>query len=208
MIRFYIFLICLSITASCTQPHESNENSINNENWTLLLDSDLSNWDTYLSYRFQPQYNGTKPKEAPIGLNQPEGKQVFSTRKENNDIILKISGEIYGAIITKTEFQNYHLKLKVKWGDQKWSPRKKLLKDSGILYHSVGPHGAEYWRSWMQGQELQIMEGHIGDYWSQATSAMDVRAFTPEYIMNPIGSTSQPFLSVGHKQDIKRISHS
>ncbi len=45
-------------------------------------------------------------------------------------------------VFTKEEYSNYHLSLKVKRGDKKWDPRKKLLKDSGILYHSIGPLGA------------------------------------------------------------------
>ncbi len=200
-----IFLISLSCVA-CQAPSSSQQQVTNNaEQWDLLLDPELTRWDNYLSYRFEPGYDGSKPNADPIGLNQPKGDDVFSTFEENGETILRISGEVYGAITTQAEYRNYHLKLKVKWGDIKWNPRKELLKDSGILYHSVGPHGAEYWRSWMQGQELQIMEGHMGDYWSQATSAMDVRAYTPEYIMNPVGSTDQPFLSVGHKEDIKGL---
>jgi hypothetical protein len=46
---------------------------------------------------------------------------------------LKISGEVYGCVFTKKEYANYHFRLKVKWGDKKWHPRKKLLKDSGVL---------------------------------------------------------------------------
>jgi hypothetical protein len=110
---------------------------------------------------------------------------------------LKISGEVYGCVFTKKEYANYHFRLKVKWGDKKWHPRKKLLKDSGVLYHSIGPPGAEAWRTWMLSQEFQVMEGHLGDYWSQANSAIDIRAFIPEYIMNPVADKSQPFLPLG-----------
>ena len=177
--------------------------SLDKHHWTPLLDANLSQWDSYLSYRFKPGYSGEKPEEDPIGLNQPEAAEIFSIEQENDETVLKITGEIYGALISKKTYRNYHLKLKVRWGDKKWPPRTQLLKDSGILYHSIGPYGADYWRSWMLGQELQIMRGHMGDYWSQITSAMDVRAFTPEYIMNPIASTTEPFLSVGFEQDIQ-----
>lgn len=170
---------------------------------TVLLDPELSHWDNYLSYRFKPGYDGSKPQQDPIGENSAEGERVFSTVIENGNTVLRISGEIYGSIITKASYRNYRLTMDFRWGEQKFDPRKNLLRDTGILYHSVGPHGAEYWRSWMQGQEFQIMEGHIGDFWSQATSAMDIRALTPEYIMNPIGSLTYPFLPVGHEQDIK-----
>ncbi|MEL7296274.1 MAG: DUF1080 domain-containing protein [Pseudomonadota bacterium] len=193
------FSVVVLMVAGCASWHSTSDNS---ERWQPLLDSNLTHWDNYLSYRFEPGYDGSEPDVAPIGLNQPAGDRVFSTQIVDGDTVLRISGEIYGALITKQRYRNYHLRLQVKWGEQKWDPRKDLLRDSGILYHSVGPHGAEWWRSWMQAQEFQVMEGHMGDYWSQATSAMDVRAYTPEYIMNPVASLTQPFLKVGHGEDI------
>lgn len=172
------------------------------EGWTPLLDENLSQWDTYLSYRHNENYNGDQPKDAqgnlipPIGANNDQ-YGVFTIIEENNEQILRISGEIYGGVSTKKEYENYHLRLKVKWGDKIYPPRESLLKDSGILYHAIGPNGAEHWRSWMLSQEFQIMQGHFGDYWSQASSSIDVRAYLPEFIMNPVADKSQPFLSLG-----------
>ena len=54
----------------------------------------------------------------------------------------------------------------------------------------------------MLSQEFQVMEGHLGDYWSQANSAIDIRAFIPEYIMNPVADKSQPFLPLGTGEEI------
>lgn len=173
--------------------------------WNQLLDPKLSRWDNYLSYQFKPGYSGEKPDGEPVGLNQPEGQRVFTTQLENGETVLRISGEIYGALISKSDYRNYHLKLKVRWGEDKLDPRKTLLRDTGIIYHSIGSYGAEYWRSWMLGQELQIMEGHIGDFWSQATSAIDIRVMPPEYIMNPIASLTRPFMSFGYEQEAKQF---
>jgi hypothetical protein len=69
--------------------------------------------------------------------------------------------------------------------------------DSGILYDSQGECGVDYWRSWMLGQEFQVMEGHMGDYWNIASSAIDIRAFIPEGEMNTVASTKQNFLPLG-----------
>ncbi|TGV03493.1 3-keto-disaccharide hydrolase [Flavivirga rizhaonensis] len=176
-------------------------------NWTPLLDKELSQWDNYLSFRYPENYKGETLKDEngnpmpPIGLNQNQ-HHVFTVIEENNEPVLKISGEIYGCVFTKKEYANYHLRLKMKWGEKKWHPRKNLLKDSGILYHSIGPHGAEWWKSWMLSQEFQIMEGHMGDFWSQANSAIDIRAFTPEHIMNPVADESQSFLPMGKGEKI------
>jgi len=134
--------------------------------WRSLLDKELSHWDNYLSYRYPENYDLQPLKDEdgnlipPIGLNQDQ-YNVFTVIEENNEPVLKISGEIYGCVFTKKEYANYHLRLKVKWGDKKWHPRKKLLKDSGVLYHSIGPPGAEAWRTWMLSQEFQVMEGHL-----------------------------------------------
>lgn len=175
--------------------------------WTNLLDENLSQWDNYLSYRHIEGYNGDQPKDElgnfipPIGVNKDQ-YGVFSIVEENNEQILRISGEIYGCISTKKEYKNYHLRLKVKWGDKVYPPRENNLKDSGILYHSIGANGAEYWRSWMQSQEFQIMQGHIGDFWSQVNSAIDIRAYPPESVMSSVADKSQAFLPIGFGEEI------
>ena len=169
-----------------------------------LLDPTLSQWETYLSYRHQEQYNGSQPTDAagkplaPLGLFpglDPHG--VFTLQQQGGETVLRVSGEIYGALTSKQTFRNYHLTLQYRWGEKKWPPRLQKLKDSGILYHANGPHGQEYFRSWMLSQEFQIMQGHTGDYWQQANSAIDIRAFQPEGEMNAVADTIQPFLATG-----------
>jgi len=168
-----------------------------------LLDSELSQWDMHLSYRLPADYNGEIPVDSagkplePFGYNNNEGN-VFSVSDANGSPVLRISGEIYGCLITKNEYENYSLKMKVKWGGKKWEPRMDKLLDSGILYHSQGEMGDGYWRTWMPGQEFQIMEGHMGDYWNFSTTGIDIRAYLPEgEMMNMVASEKQPFLSVG-----------
>jgi hypothetical protein len=198
MFRSYLLLLLLFFLSSFEE----------NNDWTDLLDNNLSQWENYLSYRYPEGYDGEVPKDAegndlkPIGLNKDEFG-VFTMIEEDGQPVLRISGEIYGCVATKSEFENYHLKLQVKWGDTKWHPRKELLKDSGVLYHSIGPHGAESWRSWMLSQEFQVMQGHMGDFWSQANSAIDIRAYLPEYIMNPVADKSQPFLALGRGEEVQ-----
>lgn len=45
----------------------------------------------------------------------------------------------------------------------------------------------------MLSQEFQVMEGHIGDFWCQANSAIDIRSFLSEGIMNRIADEKQPY---------------
>ena len=169
-----------------------------------LLDPTLSQWETYLSYRHQESYNGSQPTDtagkplAPLGVFpglDPHG--VFTLVQQDGETVLRVSGEIYGALTSKQSFRNYHLTLQYRFGEKKWPPRLQKLKDSGILYHANGSHGQEYFRSWMLSQEFQIMQGHTGDYWQQANSAIDIRAFQPEGEMNAVADSSQPFLAAG-----------
>jgi hypothetical protein len=168
------------------------------EEWVPLLDKDLTQWENYLSYAHKSEYNGNIPKDAsglpvsPIGYNK-DHNQVFSILNEPDGPVLRISGETYGCLFTRQSYKNYHLKLQVRWGDKKYEPRQNKLRDSGILYHSIGEAGVEYWRSWMLSQEFQIMEGHMGDFWCQANSAIDIRSFQSEGIMNHIADEKQPF---------------
>lgn len=172
---------------------------VQKSDWEILVDQDLTNWDVYLSYQHKVGYNGLKPKDEngkeipPIGLNK-KGYDVFTTIKMDGSTVIRNTGAYYGCLITKKEYENYHFQLKYKWGKQKWAYRKNLLKDSGILYHSIGPMGVEYWRSWMLSQEFQIMEGHTGDFWSQANSAISIRAYKGEGNLNPVAHETQEFL--------------
>ena len=158
-----------------------NVSSSPKEEWTNLLDKDLSHWRMYLSFPHVNGYAGEEKvnpkgeKVIPIGYDKNVNK-VFTVIKENNVPVLRISGEIYGCVFTKKEYENYHLKLQYKWGSKKWIPRLNEDKDSGILYHSTGECGVDYWRSWMLSQEFQLIEKSTGDYWCIANSQIDIKA--------------------------------
>ena len=202
------FLLLTFSTTDRPYSSDTGESSAVDTTWINLVDADLSHWDTYLSFKHQLGYDGSPPRDEsgaliePVGLN-PTGYKVFSTKAEAGEAVIRVSGEYYGCLISKEEYGNYHLQLKFKWGETKWTPRKDLLKDSGVLYHSIGPLGADHWRTWMLSQEFQIMEGHTGDYWNQATSAMDIRAYVPEYIMNPMAHGTQDYLPIGEGSPYK-----
>src|SRR4029079_8778020 len=83
------------------------------------------------------------------------------------------SGEVLGAITTREEYGNYQLRFEVKWGEKRWPPRADTVRDSGVLYHCVGPHGAGS-GAWMQSIESQIQEDDFGDFWSVAGVIVDV----------------------------------
>jgi hypothetical protein len=173
--------------------------SVPKNEWTPLLDKNLSAWEMYLSFSHKNNFTGEAPLDEkgqplmPIGYNK-NVKNVFTMIDEQGIHVLKISGEIYGCVFTRKEFENYHLKLKVKFGTKKWPPRLNEPMDSGILYNSQGACGNDYWRSWMLSQEFQIIEKSMGDYWCIGTSQMDIKANkTGEtYVYDPRGQKA-PF---------------
>ncbi|HMH34891.1 MAG TPA: DUF1080 domain-containing protein [Puia sp.] len=155
--------------------------------WVSLFNGrDLAGWDTYLGPAFDD--HGNKLNELPSGLNN-DPKHVFSVVEDGGEKVIRISGEQFGGISTSKEYENYHLQLQFKWGNLTWGPKKNKKKDSGLLYHCVGPHGADF-GFWMRSQEFQIEETNCGDYWGVAGGIADVPAIKKsdsEYVYQPAG---------------------
>ena len=160
-VSIYNTLILLLI--SCNTSSHNVQSPLNQHEWTLLFNGkNLGGWESYLGPKYNEQAGDFAGER--MGLNNdPDG--VFSVTEEDGQPVIHISGKHFGCIATKEEFENYHLQLQFKWGQEKYIPRKKSKRDSGVLYHSHGPHGAG-WFFWMAAQEFQIQEGDCGDYWS------------------------------------------
>jgi hypothetical protein len=100
--------------------------------WRSLFDgTTLGGWQRYLG----------KPSasEAPLGLdNDPRG--VFSIVTIDGAPAIRVSGEIWGALISQETFCDFHLRAQYKWGAQIWPSLG--FRDSGLMYMSTGPLGA------------------------------------------------------------------
>jgi hypothetical protein len=64
----------------------------------------------------------------------------------------------FGYVATTRDYSNYHLQLRYRWGDKRFAPRALEKRDSGVLYHVVGPD-----LIWPRSVECQIQEGDTGD---------------------------------------------
>ncbi|WP_187388310.1 3-keto-disaccharide hydrolase [Seonamhaeicola marinus] len=156
----FLFTLILSLCLGCTQ---------STEEWQNLVDKDLSQWDIFLGiphkssgiegYETVEDVRGGHP---PLGLGNK--KNVFSVIEENGEEVIKITGEIFGALVTKKEFENYHLTFQVKWGEKKWPPRLEATRNNGLLYHSIGDFGAGLWNTWMTSLEFEVEETNFGDF--------------------------------------------
>ncbi len=109
-------------------------------------------------FRFNGQdLTGFYPFLRDRGRDDPN--KVFTVR----DGMIVVSGQEFGGLTTKDEFQDYHLIVEWKWGERTWAPRKDKTRDSGILVHCVGEDGAAS-GNWMESQECQVIEGGTGDF--------------------------------------------
>lgn len=162
--------ILLTIALVCS--NFSNPERYVSKEKSLFNGKDLRGWDTYVG----PAYDTLSKKfNGPaLGINTDPDK-VFSVIKEDGKPAIRISGEKFGGISTQQSFTNYHLQLEFKWGKLKWHPKRTAKRDSGLLYHAVGDHGADG-GFWMRSQEFQIQEGDCGDYWGVAGGIADVPA--------------------------------
>ena len=183
----FSFYILLLLAPSCTV--NTPESTDGTSEWIQLFDGhSLMNWDTYLGPEITEDFSFQKINEYPAAGINNDTLNVFSIVLLDDEPALRISGEIWGGISTKEEYENYHLQLKFKWGDSKWFPRDKPgdKRDSGLLYHANGPYNAGGF--WLRSQEFQIQEGDCGDYWGVAGAMFDINARLTEdstYLYDP-----------------------
>ena len=138
-----------------------------NKEESLFNGKDLTGWYTYLaipdsSLQSDLLRDSTGNYFEPLGLNN-DILNVFSVTEADGEPAIRISGEVFGILVTEKEYENYHLAMEFKWGESKYTPRSDKKRDSGILYHSVGKEGA--WGGvWMKSKEFQVQETDLGDF--------------------------------------------
>jgi hypothetical protein len=136
--------------------------------WTPLFNgTDLTGWDTWL--------RAPQGETEPIGANR-DPLHVFTVV----DGAVRISGQVFGALTTKEDYGDFHLRLEQKWGTVRWPPRDQKVRDSGICYLGTGPDGA-FDHSWKACLECQVQEGEIGDLYPLAGPIADVCAQEKPY---------------------------
>ncbi|HYG19927.1 MAG TPA: DUF1080 domain-containing protein [Ohtaekwangia sp.] len=162
----FCFMAVMTLFTSCKRTKPEGKSIV------LFNGTDLQGWDTYLGPSFDTVQH--KRDTIPLGLNH-DTLNVFSVVQLDGGPVLRVSGERFGGISTHQDFANYHLTLEFRWGKKKWPPKDSSKRDSGILYHAVGDHGADF-GFWMRSQEFQVQEGDCGDYWGVAGGIFDIPA--------------------------------
>jgi hypothetical protein len=149
----------------------------------LFNGTDLTNFYTYLGAP-------GKGEKAYGKNNDPE--KVFTV--ENG--MIRVSGKVFGGLITEKEYENYHLIVEFKWGAKTWPPRENATRDSGILLHCVGTDGAAG-GVWMESIECQMIEGGTGDF--ILVKGKDTPSLTVEAIYRETGGkkSKEPYYKSG-----------
>jgi hypothetical protein len=70
----------------------------------------------------------------------------------------------FGYLLSAKPYSHYHLRFEYKWGTKRFAPRQAAKRDSGMLYHVVGPD-----KVWPRCVELQVQEGDTGDIFTVGT---------------------------------------
>jgi hypothetical protein len=159
------FLCCGAAVVACTSgpaaqralPDAGDTRAV-----SLFNGADFSGWDRYLG-----KPSGSEPA---LGIDN-DPRAVYSVVTLDGEPAIRISGEIWGALISKQALGDFHLRAEYKWGALTWPPLN--LQDSGIMYLSNGPLGAVNAGgpelsdpigsgAFMVSMEYQVLPGDVG----------------------------------------------
>jgi hypothetical protein len=172
--------VLISFLFSCQQTPKQEQEQSKDEWVSLWNGEDFSGWHSYLGTPYEVGTDSLGNAISVFGIDN-DPLEVFKIVPTDQGNAIRISGVAWGMIYTEESYKNYHLKLKVKWGEDMHPPRENGPRDSGLLYHSFGSAGTSY--IWMDSQELQVQQGDMGDYWPVGDVEIDIPsvAFDDKY---------------------------
>ncbi|HEY4247476.1 MAG TPA: DUF1080 domain-containing protein [Lacunisphaera sp.] len=142
--------------------------------WRPLFNGhDLTGWETFMT-KPDSSWNvaGLKRDAAgkylePVGRNNDPLK-VFTVEQEKTGAVIHVSGQGFGVMTTRESFENFHLRVQVKWGEKKWGSKVNSPRDCGLLYFVHGEPGFDH-ETWPRSIEFQIQEHDMGDLYALGT---------------------------------------
>jgi hypothetical protein len=159
----------------------------------LFNGRDFTGWDMFMATP-DPTWDvpGLKRDASgkylePIGTNRDPLK-VFNVEKVDGEPAIHITGQGFGVITTRESFENFYLRLEVKWGERKWGMKLNSARDSGLLYFVHGPPGFDH-GTWPRSIEFQIQEHDMGDLYALGTQiSVNARAEGRLWLYDPKGA--------------------
>jgi len=135
----------------------------------------LANFDTWLV-----DHHDKDPERVFVVVDQIDGAPA-----------IRISGQVWGGLLTKQAYRDYRLTVEYRWGGVTWGDRKARARDSGVLLHAqgrLGNTGKDFNGPWLRSIEFQIIEGGAGDI-------LPVAGYTEE------GEQVRPSVTVKSRKD-------
>ena len=171
--RAVVIAAAVGITIAAAPPQNA---------WTSLWNGrNLDGWTTWIATPDRTVTVADVKRDETGKYLEPIGPErdplgIFSVVQIDGRPAIRISGQVFGELRTKTSLQNYRLRLQFKWGEKKWPPRAgaDTPRDSGLLYHVHSAPG-DGGRVWARSIELQIQEHDVGDLYAIG-SVIAVRA--------------------------------
>lgn len=158
----FVHLILSGISFLCYSESRKNKNY----KQELFNGKDFTGWVKHIGVPHK-SLQLSLPKDSIGNYKNPIGKddflEVFSVVKEDGEPAIYVNGKVFGTITSEAEYENYHITLQYKWGENKYAPRLQLPRDAGLLYHARDRPMQN--RVWPLAQECQIQQGDCGDYW-------------------------------------------
>ncbi len=117
---------------------------------TLFDGTSLANFDTWLV-----DDHGADPRRVFSVVDQIDGAPA-----------IRISGQVWGGLLTKQAYRDYRLIVEFRWGGVTWGDRRARARDSGVLLHAQGRPGntrKDFNGPWLRSIEFQMIEGGVGD---------------------------------------------
>jgi hypothetical protein len=150
--------------------------------WVDMLDKTLSKWEAWTGVPNVKIFEQDVTNGKPMGLGDPLSIYTIN-QDENGALILNVTGQVDGCLVTHESFSDYHFTMEFKWGNQKWPPRLNDPRGGGLLYHCYGEHGF-LWKAWKRSLEFQLWEGDFGSLFhlgsTHSTTSKD-----PQSVWNP-----------------------
>ncbi len=116
------------------------------EEWTPLFNGkDLTGWYTFLQVHGK---NSDPDKVITIANNEIH---LYKHAKDGDKVVM-------GYIGTEKEYGDYHLRFQYRWGEKKFAPRYKMLRDAGLYYHILGDDAV-----WPRALQFQVEQTNVGD---------------------------------------------
>ena len=148
-------LIVVSLLAPELRAQQSSAAITPTTTIKLFDGTSLANFDTWLV-----DHHGMDPERVYTVVDQIDGAPA-----------IRISGKVWGGLLTKSAYRDYRLTVEYRWGGATWGERKNRTRDSGVLLHAQGRPGStrkDFNGPWLTSLEFQIIEGGVGDFISVA----------------------------------------